>query len=147
MIKVGRGYIYIYSLTLTEKIHSKQIIKNNHIMDDSHLQLLTEKFNLVSKAKGVITKKCAELKPLKHYAIHSLIKKETQNGDAIIAVLGDSPYKNGNEPKLQIFLPKRFVDLLIHEDLDSIPTGQYYLVSHGPSGVNSTELTLHLATN
>ena len=65
-------------------------------------------------------------------------------GEAIIAVLGDHPYKPSNDPKLQIFLPKRFVDALAEEDVEEIPPGTYVLVSNGPSGNNSTELSLKL---
>lgn len=106
---------------------------------------LVDKFNKRSKAQGIITKKCSDLKVNKHYSVHSFMKVDTSVGEGIIAKLGDSPYKDEDEPKLQIFMPKRFVELLTNEDLSSIQPGQYYLVSHGPSGEKSTELTLHLS--
>ncbi len=71
-------------------------------------------------------------------------KMDTSVGEAVIAVLGDSPYKEGDKPKFQVYLPKRFVNVLMNEDLDSIKPGIFYLVSHGPSGNNSTEITIHV---
>ena len=71
-------------------------------------------------------------------------KMETTVGEAVVAILGDSPFKEGDSPKFQVYLPKRFVNILMNEDLDSINPGVLYLVSHGPSTNNSTEMTLHL---
>lgn len=72
-------------------------------------------------------------------------KMETSIGDAILVSLSDAPFTPGDEPKFQMFLPKRFVNILQNEDLRNIEPGSLYLVSHGVSGNNSTELTLHLS--
>lgn len=69
---------------------------------------------------------------------------ETTHGEAILVSLSEAPFTPGDEPKFQIFLPKRFVTLLQNEDLRAIQPGSLYLVSHGASGNNSTELTLHI---
>ena len=74
-------------------------------------------------------------------------KMETSVGDAILVSLSDAPYTNGDEAKFQMFLPKRFVNLLQNEDLDNIQPGTLYIVSHGASGNKSTELSLHLTPN
>lgn len=71
-------------------------------------------------------------------------KVESSVGDGVMAVLGDSPYKDGDKPKFQVYLPKRFVSVLMNEDLDSIKPGTIYLVSHGPTGINSTEISIHV---
>lgn len=112
-------------------------------MDSQQHQTLVEKFNQHSKSEGQITKKCSDLKPGRRYSVHSFVKKDTRYGDAVIAVLGDFPFKEDDEPKLQVFLPKRFLDVLLNSDLEAIEPGQYYLVSHGAAGSKSTELTLH----
>lgn len=111
----------------------------------NNFQSLADKFNQHSRSDLLTTKKCSDLQEKKHYAVHSMKKTETSVGGAVIAVLGDSPYKEGDMPKFQIYLPKRFVNLLMNEDLDSIKPGVFYLVSHGPSSNNSTEITLHLS--
>lgn len=105
---------------------------------------LVEKFNQHSKSDLLTIKKCSELQENRHYAVHSMKKMDTSVGEAVIAILGDSPYKEGDLPKFQVFLPKRFVNVLMNEDLNSIEPGVFYLTSHGPSGNNSTEITLHL---
>lgn len=110
----------------------------------SPLQALTEKFNQHSKSDLLATKRCSDLQEKKHYAVHLMKKVDTSVGEAVIAVLGDSPYKEGDKPKFQVYLPKRFVNVLMNEDLDSIKPGVFYLVSHGPSGNNSTEITIHV---
>ena len=71
------------------------------------------------------------------------MKIETTHGDAIIVFLSEAPFTAGDEAKFQVFLPKRFVQLLQNEDLGKIQPGTLYLVSHGVSGNNSTELSLH----
>ena len=71
-------------------------------------------------------------------------KVDTLHGDAIIVSLSEAPFTPGDEPKFQVFLPKRFVQLLQNEDLREIQPGALYLVAHGSSGNNSTELTLHI---
>uniref|UniRef100_UPI001C8F2914 hypothetical protein n=1 Tax=Klebsiella pneumoniae TaxID=573 RepID=UPI001C8F2914 len=80
----------------------------------------------------------------KHYVVHSMKKMETSVGDAILATLGESPLKEGDSPRFQVFLPKRFVQVLQNENLESIQPGVMFLVAHGETGNNSTELTLHL---
>lgn len=85
------------------------------------------------------------MKEDKHYAIHYLKKMETSVGDAVIAALSDSPFKEGDVPKFQVFLPKRFVNQLQNEDVDYIQPGSFYLVSHGQMGNNTTELSLHIS--
>lgn len=111
------------------------------------LQDLVSKFNQQSKSELLLMKKCSDLKEEKRYVVHSLKKTDTTVGDGILAVLGETPYKEGDAPKFQIYLPKRFVILLQNEDLESIPPGTFYLVSHGKCGNNSTELSLHLANS
>jgi len=106
---------------------------------------LVEQFNAQSKSNVLLTKKCSELKELKHYSVHTIRKVETTVGDAILVSLSDAPFKQGDEPKFQVFLPKRFVHLLQNEDLRTIEPGALYLVSHGISGNNSTELSLHIS--
>ena len=69
---------------------------------------------------------------------------ETTHGEAILVTLSEAPFTPGDEAKFQVFLPKRFVQLLQNEDLRNIQPGSLYLVSHGVSGNNSTELTLHI---
>lgn len=108
------------------------------------LQSLVEQFNSQSKSNLLPTKKSSELKEKKHYIIHDVRKIETTWGDAILVSLSDAPYTAGNEPKFQMFLPKRFVHLLQNEDLHKIEAGSLYVVSHGVSGDKSTELSLHL---
>lgn len=108
-----------------------------------HLQSLVHLFNEHSRSNVLITKRCAELKEEKHYIVHYLKKVDTKVGDAVIAALSDSPYKDGDAPKFQVFLPKRFTNILQNEDLDSIEPGTFYIISHGQSGNNSTELTLN----
>lgn len=108
------------------------------------LQNLVDQFNTHSKSSILTTKKCSELKELKHYIVHTMKKMETSIGDAILVSLSDAPFTPGDEPKFQMFLPKRFVNMLQNEDLRSIEPGSLYLVSHGVSGNNSTELSLHL---
>lgn len=107
-------------------------------------QSLVDKFNIHSKSDLMTTKKCSDLKEKKHYAVHAMKKLETTFGEAVVAILGDSPYKDGDTPKFQIYLPKRFVNLLMNEDLESFKPGTFYLVSHGPAANNSTEITIHL---
>lgn len=105
---------------------------------------LVAKFNQKSKAQTIVTKRCSELIPSRKYSLHKLMRKTSVHGECILAVLGGFPH-NDEDERVQVFLPKRFCDILADEDLDSIPPGQYYLMSHGPSGNNSTELSLHLA--
>lgn len=107
------------------------------------LQSLADKFNQHSKSELITIKKCSELQENKHYAVHGMKKMDTSVGEAVVVVLGDSPYKEGDAPKFQVYLPKRFVNVLMNEDLDSVKPGAFYLVSHGPSSNNSTEITLH----
>lgn len=108
-------------------------------------QHLADLFNQHSRSSLLTTKRCSELKEEKHYIVHFLKKVDTKVGDAIVAALSDSPYKEGDAPKFQIFLPKRFTNLLQNEDLDNIEPGAFYLISHGQCGNNSTELTLNLS--
>lgn len=108
------------------------------------LQSLVELFNQHSKSKVLPTKKCSDLKEDKHYAIHTLKRIDTSVGDGVLAALSESPFKEGDTPKFQVFLPKRFVMILQNEDLDSVAPGKLYLVSHGSCGSNTTELSLHL---
>lgn len=110
-----------------------------------NLQSLVEIFNQHSKSNLLLTKKCSELKEDKHYSVHFLKKMDTSVGDAVIAALSDSPFKEGDLPKFQVFLPRRFVNLLQNEDLDSIQPGSLYIVSHGQTGNNTTELSLHIS--
>ena len=72
---------------------------------------------------------------------------DTAVGDAIVAALSDAPYQEGDLPRFQVFLPKRFVTILQNEDLTSIQPGDIILMSHGSSGNGSTELSLHLTNN
>jgi hypothetical protein len=111
------------------------------------LQSLVEQFNHHSKSNILTIKKCSELKENKHYIIHEIKKVDTTHGDAIIVSLSDAPFTLGDEPKFQVYLPKRFVQLLQNEDLREIQPGSLYLVSHGVSGNNSTELSLHITQN
>lgn len=108
------------------------------------LQSLVDQFNTHSKSNALVTKKCSELKEQKHYIIHGFKKMETTHGEAIVVSLSDAPFTPGDEPKFQVFLPKRFVQPLQNEDMRNLPPGSLYLVSHGASGNNSTELTLHI---
>lgn len=108
------------------------------------LQSLVEQFNAQSKSAVLVTKKCSELKEQKRYIIHNIKKMETSVGDAILVALSDKPYASGETPKFQVFLPKRFVHLLQNEDVRNIEPGTLYLMSHGISGNNSTELSIHL---
>ena len=112
----------------------------------SQLQSLVDRFNQHSKSELLDTKKCSELQEKKHYSVYSLKKMDTSVGEAVIAVLGDSPYKEGDKPKFQIYLPRRFVNVLMNEDLDAVKPGTFYIVSHGPSGNKSTEITIHMNT-
>lgn len=108
------------------------------------IQVLLEQFNKKSKSSVLPTRRCSELKENKHYIIHEIRKLGTTVGDAILVLLSDAPYKSGDEPKFQVFLPKRFVHLLQNENLSNILPGMLYLQSHGVSGHNSTELSLHM---
>lgn len=112
-----------------------------------YLQSLVEQFNAQSKSSVLLTKRCSELKELKHYIIHHIRKIDTAVGDAVLVALSDAPYVPGDEPKFQVFLPKRFVHLLQNEDVRNIQPGALYLISHGVSGNNSTELSLHLSSS
>lgn len=116
-------------------------------MANHQLQNIVELFNNHSRSNLLLTKRCSELKEDKHYSIHFFKRVDTTHGEGLIAALSDSPYREGDEPKFQVFLPKRFVHLLQNEDLENISPGSLYLVSHGQSGSRSTELTLHLSTN
>lgn len=111
------------------------------------LKELAVRFNQQSKSDLLLLKKCSELKEEKHYIIHNLRKMDTTIGDAILAALSEAPYKEGDTPKFQVFLPRRFVVLLQNEDLESILPGTLYIVSHGKCGNNSTELTMHLVNS
>lgn len=114
-------------------------------MSSHFLQTFVDQFNAQSKSNCLLTKKCSELKENKHYTIHNIKKIDTSIGDAIVVSLSDAPFTSGDEPKFQVFLPKRFVHLLQNEDLRSIEPGSLYLVSRGSSGNNSTELSLHMS--
>lgn len=111
-----------------------------------YLQNLVDQFNSQSKSSVIATRKCSELKEQKHYIIHTIRKIDTSVGDAILVTLSDAPYQEGDLPKFQIFLPKRFVHLLQNEDTSNIKPGTLYLMSHGTSGTSSTELSLHLVS-
>ena len=111
------------------------------------LQSLVEQFNQHSKSNTLPIKKCSELKEQKHYIIHEVKKVDTTHGDAVVVSLSEAPFPLGDEPKFQVSLPKRFVQLLQNEDLREIQPGSLYLVSHGVSGDNSTELSLHITQN
>lgn len=114
-------------------------------MDSQHFLLkLVDQFNTHSKSTVLQTKKCSELKELKHYIIHTIKKLDTSIGDAVLVSLSEAPFTPGDEAKFQMFLPKRFVQILQNEDLRNIEPGSLYLVSHGVSGNNSTELSLHM---
>ena len=76
--------------------------------------------------------------------MHRMRRQDTTHGEGIVASLSEAPYKPGDIARFEIFLPKRFVSALQNEDLESIPIGSMYLVSHGSCGNNSTELSLHL---
>lgn len=108
------------------------------------LQSLVDQFNTHSKSNVLLTKKCSELKENKHYTIHNIRKIDTTVGDAILVSLSDAPFSQGDGAKFQVFLPKRFVQLFQNEDLSIIEPGSLYLISHGASGNNSTELSLHM---
>lgn len=120
-------------------------ITHNHrnTMSAQRLQELADLFNKHSKSSVLATKKCSELKEERRYTIHGFKRIDTSVGDGILAALSEAPYRDGDLAKFQVFLPKRFVSLLQNEDIDSIPSGKMYLVSHGSSGNNSTELSLH----
>lgn len=118
--------------------------EKNMCSQQQFLQSLVDQFNAQSKSNVLPTRKCSELKEMKHYIVHAIKKIDTSIGDAIQASLSDAPYTPGDEPKFQIFLPKRFVHLLQNEDMRNIEPGSLYLMSHGVSGTNSTELSLHL---
>lgn len=111
---------------------------------EQQLENFADKFNIRSKSELLTVKKCSELQENRHYSVHAMKKTETSLGQAVIAVLGDSPYKEGDKPKFQVYLPKRHVSFLMNEDLDEIVPGMFYLVSHGISTNNSPELTLHV---
>lgn len=113
-------------------------------MAESKLQTLVDLFNQHSKSNLLPIKKCSELKTKKQYKIHYLKKVDTSVGDGIIAALSEAPFTDGDSPKFQVYLPKRFVTLLQNEDVDKIEAGKLCLVSHGQTGNNSTELTLNL---
>lgn len=112
---------------------------------EQQLEEFVEKFNVRSKSELLTVKKCSELQENKHYSVHAMKKMETSLGQAVVAFLGDSPYKEGDNPKFQVYLPKRHVSFLVNEDLDAIVPGMFYLVSHGISSNNSPELTLHVS--
>lgn len=111
------------------------------------IQTLLEQFNANSKSSVLPTKRCSELKEQKHYIVHQIRKLDTSVGDAILVTLSDAPYTSGDVPKFQVFLPKRFVNLLQNENLSNIQPGMLYLESHGVTGHNSTELSLHMLTS
>lgn len=111
---------------------------------EQQLEDFAEKFNLRSKSDLLMLKKCSELQENKHYSVHAMKKMDTTLGQAVLAILGDSPYKDGDKPKFQVYLPRRLVSFLMNEDLDTIHPGMFYLVSHGISNNNSPELTLHV---
>lgn len=113
-------------------------------MSNKQLQSLVELFNDHSKSKILPTRKCLDLKEEKNYSIHYFKRIDTSVGDGILAALSDSPYKEGDVPRFQVFLPKRFVNILQNEDLELIQPGKLYIVSHGQCGNNTTELTLHI---
>ena len=108
------------------------------------LQSLVDQFNQHSKSNTLPIKKCSELKEQKHYIIHEIKQIDTMHGDAVVVSISDAPFTPGDEPKFQVYLPKRFVQTLQNEDLREIQPGSLYLVSHGVSGNNSTELSLHI---
>lgn len=120
---------------------------NDNMTSQQFLQSLAQQFNAQSKSGVLPTRKCSELKEQKHYIVHTMRRIDTTVGDAIIVSLSDAPYTSGDEAKFQVFLPKRFVHVLQNEELRNIEPGSLYLVSHGTSGTNSTELSLHVASN
>lgn len=124
---------------------SEQEASLTRMASQHFLQSLVDQFNSQSKSSLLLTKKCSELKEHKHYIVHNLKRTETTHGDAILVSLSDAPYSPGDEPKFQVYLPKRFVQLLQNEDLREIQPGTLNLVSRGASGNNSTELTLQIA--
>lgn len=130
--------------TITSIQDSEEATPRTDMASQQFLQTLVEQFNAHSKSNILTVKKCSDLKENKHYIIHEMKKVETTHGDAIIASLSEAPYTSGDEAKFQIYLPKRFVQLLQNEDLRDIEPGSLYLVSHGTSGNNSTELSLHI---
>lgn len=69
---------------------------------------------------------------------------DTTMGDAVVAKLGDAPFGEGDLPKFQVFLPKRFVHILQNEDFTTIAPGSLYIVSNGQSGNNSVELNMFI---
>lgn len=115
-----------------------------YTMSSQNLQTLTDLFNTHSKSSLLATRKCSELKEERRYIVHTFRRIDTSVGDGIIAALSEAPYKDGDRARFQIFLPKRFVSLLQNEDFSSIKPGSLYIVSHGSSGNNSTELSLHV---
>lgn len=108
------------------------------------IKVLLEQFNANTKSSALPIKRCSELKENKHYIIHQIRKVDTTVGDAILVLLSNSPYKSGDGPKCQVFLPKRFVHLLENENLSNILPGMLYLQSHGVNGHNSSELSIHV---
>lgn len=117
-------------------------------MANQQLKNIVELFNQHSKSNVLLTKKCCDLKEDRKYAIHYFKKVDTTVGDGLIAALSEMPFKEGDTAKFQVFLPKRFVNLLQNEDLENAAApGSLYLISHGQSGNNSTELTLHINDN
>jgi len=136
----GGGSAHKFSGSGTSN-HSDRVHRTDNMT--SNLQRLADLFNERSKSSSLATKKCTNLKVNKQYAVHAFKKTYSKHGEAILVDLGDSPYIKGAEPNFKMFLPKRFVDLLKDEDLQIISGGKFYLVSHGASGGNSVELTLH----
>lgn len=114
------------------------------MVSPQQLQTMVDLFNQQSKSSLLLTRKCSDLKENKHYVVHSLKKTDTTVGDAVLVTLSDSPFKEGDLPKFQVFLPKRFVYVLQNENLETLRPGMLYLVSHGCTGSGSTELSLHL---
>ncbi|WP_221935959.1 hypothetical protein, partial [Klebsiella pneumoniae] len=66
------------------------------------MQSLVQQFNEHSKSNLLPTKKCIDLKEDKHYVVHTLRRMETSVGDAILATLGEAPYKDGDTAKFQV---------------------------------------------
>lgn len=115
--------------------------------NQQRLQSLVDLFNKKSKSDLLLTKKCNELKEGKHYYIYSLKKIDTTVGDALLAKVSDVRFCEEDNPKFQLFLPKRFVHQLQNEDLSAIHPGSLYLVSNGQSGNGSVELSLNITEN
>ncbi len=128
----------------SSEIPSEEKILANTNMNHQNLQDLAKLFNQHSKSAVLVTKKCNELKEERRYVVHAFKRIDTSVGDGILATLSEAPFKEGDHPKFQIFLPKRFVITLQNEHLDVVQPGKLYIVSHGSSGNNSTELTLHV---